>query len=80
MKFYKIKDNVYSFNTQQDNPASATYADTDYLVSKYGVGSTWLVSSSNAPLVVLSEHANRTDVRAAYPPVVPVVDIPKPVV
>lgn len=74
IKHHKIKDNVYNFNTQEDNPASATYADTDYLVSRYMVGSTWIVSSSNDPLVMLSEHSTLKDVKTKYPALVPEVD------
>lgn len=66
VKLHKIKDNVYSFNTQEDNPDSPTYADTDYLASRYNKWSSWLVSSSNSPTVLISEHPTLTSVKEHY--------------
>ena len=66
IKLHKISRDLYSFNTQDDNPTSETYADTDYLVSRYGTGSTWLVSSSLEPLTLVSEHLTLTALKEHY--------------
>lgn len=66
VKLHKISRDLYNFNTQADNPDSNTYADTDYLVSRYGTGSTWLVSSSLDPLVLVSEHFTLTALKEHY--------------
>lgn len=66
LKLNKLDKNLYVFNTQADNPKSETYAETEYLVSRYGFQATWLVSSSLDPLVLISEHPTLTSVKEHY--------------
>lgn len=70
IKLNKMSRDLYHFNTQDHLPTSAQrgYAETDYLASRYGTGSTWLVSSSLDPLVLVSEHLTLTALKEHYAP------------
>lgn len=66
IRLNKMSRDLYVFNTQADSPNSETYAETEYLVSRYGFQATWLVSSSLDPLVLVSEHPTLAAVKAHY--------------